>query len=176
MARTSVRHPGLTSGQSVLRAVLLPASVLSPREDSGGAPSHCRCGEQPAGDPLPPDPAEPSRAQPRCPQLPHGLPARGERAKRGPGGRGRGQGGPNSVPGPGGLSCSRCPRRAGSGVSLARRTSRPDQARSLLLCPPCCPPTWPPSLTDGSFLTEVHRLSAEGGAGSPGQGAEPDAQ
>jgi len=46
-----------------------------------GPLGHGRCGEQPAGDLLPPDPAEPSGTQLRRPQLPHGLPARGEGAE-----------------------------------------------------------------------------------------------
>lgn len=87
MAREKGRPPGPTSGRSVLRAVLLPASVPPPRKDSGRTPCRCRCGEQPAGDALPPDPAEPSRTQLCRPQLPRGLPARGEWATQGPGRR-----------------------------------------------------------------------------------------
>lgn len=120
-------------------------------KDSGRTPCRCRCGEQPAGDTLPPDPAEPSRTQLRRPQLPRGLPARGEWATQGP--QPAAGGSPNSVPGPGGPSCMWCPHRPGSGVSLAHRTSRPGQLR--FCAHPRSPHTWLPSVTDGTFWIEV---------------------
>ena len=65
-----------------------PHAPARPRRDGmqegdaqEGSLGRGRCGEQPAGDLLPPNPAEPSRTQLRRPQLPHGLPARGEGAK-----------------------------------------------------------------------------------------------
>lgn len=59
------------------------ARARPPGRAQEGPSCHRRCGEQPAGGLLPPDPAGPSGTQPRRPWLPRGLPARGEWSKQG---------------------------------------------------------------------------------------------
>ena len=84
-ARKEVGAPGPDEGQSVPRPSPLPALGGTQEGRAQEGPSCCgRCGEQPASDPLPPDSAEPSRTQLHRPQLPHGLPARGEWAEPAP--------------------------------------------------------------------------------------------